>query len=117
MHRANGMLGVNHSGTGYGHVRSGMCAAVEASPSAQNEAHLSNCLQDLNAALLLRERGNQLFSMVGGGGAQEGPSGQHALSSLLACKMCSGHRIGGTRVKVTAEYKVLNCVNYSCPIH
>lgn len=85
MHRADGMLGVNYSGTGCGHVRSGMCAAVEASPSAQIVAHLSNCLQDLNAALLLRKREAIIFSMVGGGGAQEGP-GQHALSSLLALK-------------------------------
>ncbi len=85
MHRADGMLGVNYSGTGCGHVCSGMCAAVEASPSAQIVAHLSNCLQDLNAALLLRKREAIIFSMVGGGGAQEGP-GQHALSSLLALK-------------------------------
>ncbi len=29
-------------------------------------------------------------------------------------KMCSGHRIGGNRVKVTAEYKMLwcNCINF-----
>ncbi|KAL1249952.1 hypothetical protein QQF64_020957 [Cirrhinus molitorella] len=44
------------------HVRSGMCAAVEASPSAQIVAHLSNCLQDLNAALLLRKREAISFS-------------------------------------------------------
>lgn len=62
MHRADGMLRVNYSGTGCGHVRSGMRAAVEASPSAQTVAHLSNCLQDLNAALLLRKREAISFS-------------------------------------------------------
>ncbi len=62
MHRDDGMLRVNYSGTVCGHVCSGMCAAVEASPSAQTVAHLSNCLQDLNAALLLRKREAISFS-------------------------------------------------------
>lgn len=84
MHRADGMLGVNYSGTGCGHVRSGMCAAVEASPSdCSSFVKLPAGLECCIAAE--KERGNQLFSMVGGGGAQEGP-GQHALSSLLALK-------------------------------
>lgn len=106
MHRADGMLRVNYSGTGCGHVRSGMRAAVEASPSAQTVAHLSNCLQDLNAALLLRKR--EAISFFHGWGWRSTGRPRAACFEQSPCfKMCSGHRIVGNRVKVTAEYKML----------